>query len=411
MGTLEAWTRRGLVAWAMVITMARAIRYPNDFAEAHWLLDYRFGFIKRGLAGSVLSLASSAGLVAPSARTLAVVGIAVFAAFILLLLRAASRLVSSDADPAVLFAMAAVFASSPFIVTTAHFMGYLDHVFLAAAFGGAWLARSGRWWHAAVVAACGVLVHESFVLVGLPLVLLGAIVRPAAGTRTGRPAAWPLLALPLLAAAALWASETFLLDRVVLRNQIAARLSAFPFVGGDMNLFVPDWLTTGTLANWRDQRHAFWRHLSDPNLLRLMVPSAALLVLAAAAVSPPGTRGRRGLAVAAAALSPLLLHAVAWDTARIWTYTIVAGFGGVWLCSRRQPVGGSRPPLAPRRRRARGHREHLRQVAADGRRSRAVHRSDPRTALPAVPRRRRPRPDRRVADERRPRRTGRSPLE
>ena len=333
MSRLEVWTRLGLVAWAMAITMARAIRYPNDFAEAHWLLDYRFGLIKRGLAGSLLSIASSAGLASPSERTVAAVGMAVFAAFILLLLWAASRLVSSDADPSVLFAVAAVFASSPFIVMTAHFMGYLDHVFLAVAFGAAWLAQRGRIRVAAAVAACGVLVHESFVLVGLPLVLLGAGMAPAAGRRQRWTAAWPLLALPLLAAAALWASETFLLDRALLREQLVARLSAFPFVGGDMNLFVPDWLTTGTLAAWREQRHAFWRHLSDPNLLRLMVPSAALLVLAAAAVSPPGTRGRRGLAVAAVVLSPLLLHAVAWDTARIWTYTVFAGFGGVWVCS------------------------------------------------------------------------------
>ena len=332
MGRLEAWTRLGLVAWAMAITMARAIRYPNDFAEAHWLLDYRFGFIKRGLAGSALSLASSSSLFSPSERTVSLVAVAVFAVFVLLLLRAASCLVSSDADPAVLFAAAAMFATSPFVVMTVHFMGYLDHVFLAAALGAAWLARSGRLWAAAAVATCGVLVHESFVLAGLPLVLLGAGVRPAAGSRSRRLAAWPLLALPLLAAAALWVSETFLLDSVVLRNQLVTRLSAFPFVAGDMNLFVPDWLTTGSLEALREQRHAFWRHLSDPNLLKLMVPSAALLVLAAAAVSPPGTRSRRGLAVAAAALAPLLLHAVAWDTARIWTYTIVAGFGGVWLC-------------------------------------------------------------------------------
>jgi len=33
----------------------------------------------------------------------------------------------------------------------------------------------------------------------------------------------------------------------------------------------------------------------------------------------------------AVVLAPLLLHAVAWDTARIWTHTIVAGFGCVWL--------------------------------------------------------------------------------
>ena len=32
---------------------------PNDFAEAHWLLDYRFGFVRRGLAGSILGEGSS----------------------------------------------------------------------------------------------------------------------------------------------------------------------------------------------------------------------------------------------------------------------------------------------------------------------------------------------------------------
>jgi hypothetical protein len=138
-------------------------------------------------------------------------------------------------------------------------------------------------------------------------------------------------ALPVVAALALWVSETYLLDRIALRGQLRARLSGFPFIGGDMNLFVPDWLTSSTLATWESQRHAFWRHLSDPNLLRLMVPSAAFLVLATGALAPAGWRGRRTLAAAAIVLAPLLLHAVAWDTARIWTYTIVAAFGCFWL--------------------------------------------------------------------------------
>ncbi|HSP90475.1 MAG TPA: hypothetical protein VLN08_06200 [Vicinamibacterales bacterium] len=336
---LERWTRLALVAWAMAVTMARAVRYPNDFAEAHWLLDYRFGFIRRGFAGTLLSLASSTGLASHSEQAVAAASVMALVAFVLLLLWAASRVVSSDTDAGVSFAAAAIFATSPFVVMTAHFMGYLDHLFLAAAFAAAWLARSGRIRSAAALSAVGVLVHESFVLVGLPLVLLGAALRPEPRRRGGSFGLLPL-GLPVVVALALGVSEAFLLDRVVLRNQLVTHLSAFPFVGGDMNLFVPEWLTTGTLAAWREQRHAFWRHLADPNLLRLMVPSAALLVLAAAAVSPPGTRGRRGLGVAAAALAPLALHAVAWDTARIWTYTIAAGFGGVWLCSRDSRVAG-----------------------------------------------------------------------
>jgi hypothetical protein len=348
MRRLEVWTRLALVAWAMVITMARAVRFPNDFADAHWLLDYRFGLIKRGFAGSLLSLASNTGLVVQSEAAVAVVAFTVCAAFVLLLLWAASRLVASAADPGVTFSAAAVFATSPFVVMAAHFMGYLDHLFLAAAFAAAWLARRGRLWPAAAMAAAGVLVHESFVLVGLPLVLLGAAMRPGPRPRSGPSGLLPL-ALPVLAALALWVSETFLLDRAVLRGQLEARLSAFPFVGGDMNLFVPEWLTTGMLAAWREQRHAFWRHLSDPNLLRLMVPSAVFLVLAVAAAAPAGARGRRALAAAAATLAPLLMHALAWDTARIWTYTIVVAFGGVWLCGgtdQSSPAAGRRWLLA-----------------------------------------------------------------
>jgi len=330
MGRLEQWTRLGLVAWAMAITMARAVRYPNDFAEAHWLLDYRFGLIKRGLAGSLLSLASITGLDAQSERAVTAAAFTALAVFVLVLLRAASHLVASDAEPGVALAAAAVFATSPFVVMAAHFVGYLDHLFLAAAFTAAWLARSGRVWGAAALAAVGVLVHESFVLVGLPLVLFGTSLRPGARGRMGG-TLLPFV-LPALAAFALWASETFLLDRGLLRGQLGARLSAFSFVGGDMNLFVPEWLTTGTLATWQSQRHAFWRHLGDPNLLRLMVPSAVFFVLAAALLSPAGVRVRRGAAAALVVGAPLLMHAVAWDTARIWTYTIVAGFACAWLC-------------------------------------------------------------------------------
>ena len=43
------------VGLAMLLTLSRTWRLPNSFANAHWLLDYRFGFVKRGLAGQLLS--------------------------------------------------------------------------------------------------------------------------------------------------------------------------------------------------------------------------------------------------------------------------------------------------------------------------------------------------------------------
>jgi ACR3 family arsenite efflux pump ArsB len=179
MRRLEAGARLGLAGWAMAITMARAVRYPNDFAEAHWLLDYRFGFIKRGLAGSALTVFTWAGLARPTADTVAALSFAVFGLLAIALLAMTARLLNTAGPHSTSFAAAAVVATSPFVVMTAHFMGYMDHLGLLAAFGAAWLALRGRAWPAGVVSALGALVHESFLLVGLPLVLLAGYLGPA----------------------------------------------------------------------------------------------------------------------------------------------------------------------------------------------------------------------------------------
>src|ERR1051325_6529937 len=66
------------IAWTYCVTFLRALRPPNDFAEAHWLLDYRFGFVKRGLAGMLLSAFTVPFGIQPSERTIAVVSYVVF---------------------------------------------------------------------------------------------------------------------------------------------------------------------------------------------------------------------------------------------------------------------------------------------------------------------------------------------
>jgi hypothetical protein len=37
----------------LIFSVSKTIRIPNEWARSHWLLDYRFGFIKRGLAGEL----------------------------------------------------------------------------------------------------------------------------------------------------------------------------------------------------------------------------------------------------------------------------------------------------------------------------------------------------------------------
>ena len=48
------------MVWALIVTVLRATRLPNDFSTEHWFIDYRFGFVKRGLIGTLVSLATAA---------------------------------------------------------------------------------------------------------------------------------------------------------------------------------------------------------------------------------------------------------------------------------------------------------------------------------------------------------------
>src|SRR5262249_58668406 len=47
------------LVWALVVTCLRSARLPNNLATEHWLIDYRFGFVKRGLIGSGVAVATA----------------------------------------------------------------------------------------------------------------------------------------------------------------------------------------------------------------------------------------------------------------------------------------------------------------------------------------------------------------
>lgn len=45
-----------LYLYALIFSVLKTIRFPSDWSESHWMLDYRFGFIKRGLGGEIFGL-------------------------------------------------------------------------------------------------------------------------------------------------------------------------------------------------------------------------------------------------------------------------------------------------------------------------------------------------------------------
>lgn len=321
-----------VLALALAATVGRAARFPNDFAEAHWMLDYRYGFIKRALVGSMFDFLAELRVVPHTTGTIAAFSFVVFALFCLMLLIVAARIMSASSwNPGTYLALAA-FLTSPYIVTAAHLMGYFDHIVILLTFGAMWLMLRDRVWAAGGMSAVAALVHESFMLIGLPLLALAALMqRPGSRQTIGRRLI--PLALPLGVFAAVALSETFVIDREYVRGHLVRHLTRFHFIGSDMNLFVPEWLTTTLSQNLREQAHAFRARIADPGFLRLILPTAAVLWLLALTALERHRRAAWALLFAVAVAAPLLQHLVAWDTARVWSYPIVVAFGCAWMCA------------------------------------------------------------------------------
>src|SRR5262249_34452662 len=80
----------------MAPTVARAARHPNPFARAHWLLDYRFGFMKRALQGEALVILSRIGVLHLRRETIFAVTYLIFSILCAAMLAIAFRTLARD---------------------------------------------------------------------------------------------------------------------------------------------------------------------------------------------------------------------------------------------------------------------------------------------------------------------------
>ncbi len=315
-----------IVVWTFAVTLLRAVRPPNDFAEAHWLLDYRFGFVKRGLAGTLLSLATTLFGIRPTAQLIAAVSYGLFAAFGLMLIAVSLRLIARSGWSAASILVVLAFASSPFVVMSGHLVGYYDHIFIVLTMLSIALLLGGRVWTAGVLLSAAVLVHESAILIGFPLFVLTWLLRRQADRRPLP--VWPL-ALPAL---------TFLTIVVVQNTLMPAgfesayktHLLQFDFVQNNRSTMVSDSIGA-TFGRFFSASAFVDRVALTPSMHALVFPCVFAFLCFAIDRHDRPVWSLESLMLVGACVLPQLMHAFAWDTARIWTYSIACGFLAAWI--------------------------------------------------------------------------------
>jgi len=159
----------GAMLWTLVVTSLRATRLPNDFSKEHWFIDYRFGFVKRGLVGTIVTLSTSVMNWRPTEQLVNVLASVQFVVFCVVLMWLGLHLIRRSGWSNAMTLVVLVFLSSPFIVMSAHLIGYFDNIIIVLTVLSLALLFKGRIWAASCLQTVSILVHENSLLVGVPV--------------------------------------------------------------------------------------------------------------------------------------------------------------------------------------------------------------------------------------------------
>lgn len=330
----------GLVA-LYLWTVSRSLRLPNAYSIGHWLQSYAHGFIKRGLLGTALRPLLDLKGPDQVKETITFVSFSIFALFSVAMVGAAAMILRRDNRP-VSLAVAVVFLGSPFIVFSAHLVGYFDPLIAVIGVVSVYLAARGRWLGAGLLSTVAILVHEMYAITCMPMVLFCAWFHLSEVRARDR---WrPMLELllgPVLALIVVLLSSLLQSDQVVasIRQDIAAR-GVIDQYWVDMTTYH---LEHGFLDNFQREQRWAWVRLRNKNLASVVFPALIALLLGAATRLYQLRRTRWIPVFVALALSPWLMHAVAWDMERIAILPLFTAFLGFFgLCALPEPASDTR---------------------------------------------------------------------
>lgn len=319
------------------LALCKGIRPPNLWSATQAMLDYRFGFIKRGLFGEMFT----DPLHLQHYVRFAIFSFAVLAGVVVLLvlMTARSRVFQRMAQGA----PALVFFSSLAFTYLANLAGYFDILQLLLVLPLLLIRTPAvRFALVLIVTAVCLGIHEGFLFLFLPIVLFTFFLDWAADRLSGRTAVAFIVALSLCATGitlALATRKSLTSAQVSKLEQQFASSADYP-VRTD-TLLVLD-------RSLGDNLHIMGAKYCSPQYLLSQLSAAVefgpvffLLIFFAARFcrsSDSSVAKRYGLwVVLCASCGPLLMHIFGWDAARWDTYACLTAFLALLLLARELP--------------------------------------------------------------------------
>jgi hypothetical protein len=321
----------GAMLWAVVVTSLRAARLPNDFSKEHWLIDYRFGFVKRGLVGTLVSLAAKLAHARPTEALVNILSSVLFVAFCAALVWLGVHIIRRSGWSVEVALAVLVFLSSPFVVMSAHLIGYFDNIIILLTMLSLALLFKRRIWLATAVQVVSILVHENALLVGFPAFCVAwrLIAARQPQSEADRSSYWPLLVPPVAFLLLALSQSVAPIDR---EQSLTAYLSSYPFIARNIaDVRVPHWIMITFYDSYVLHQGQFLGRVLSQSMIGLVLPSVLAILGFVFEANAVRVLSAESMILLAACALPQAMHVLAWDTARIWTYSILCAFFVLWI--------------------------------------------------------------------------------
>lgn len=321
--------------YALLISVLKTIRLPNDWSQAHWLLDYRFGFIKRGLAGELFGFVCE-----KTEPNLLFVSACILAILYTLLLTFSLRISYLDQKNYTYnFLFYVLFFLSQYIVFSAHLIGYLDHLIFIFTFCAIALIRNKQIFLSSLLMSFSLLIHEISLFLMLPICLFTILFLEF---NTKEFSLKELFSSTILKKIILFlfAPIAVLLFVVVYQESfgkvnfttISNYLQQTKFIDKDVAHSVASAYTDKFTYYFQEQSpHFFQRIFVSKASVLFGLPILFMMYLLFLKYKKTNIYLLSFLVIVI--LFPLLLHAIAWDTYRIWAFPYMILFFGNWILS------------------------------------------------------------------------------
>lgn len=320
-----------LYFYALIFSVFKTMRFPNEWSESHWLIDYRFGFIKRGLAGQIFGIFFQKNEF----------NILLVSAVILLILYGFLYFIAlkqtddfSQNTNRVVFYL--IFFLSQYVVLSAHLIGYLDHIIFLLTILIIYLIRKNLIFLSSILVCISLLIHEISFFLTIPISLFSLIVT---GIDSEKFSVKEAFDLKLVKKTALFlVLPTFLMFFLSYYQEIYGKdnyLSLFNYLNssGFIKKGIADLVAISYTEKFTyylaTESKSFFVKMTCRKSFAFSLPILFLLFVVYKEYK------RIGLPLffifIIAVLSPLLLHFVAWDTYRIWAFPYMMMFLGYWI--------------------------------------------------------------------------------